>query len=303
MGAKSFRDYKKPWVKGLASDYLTLLKPRVMSLVIFTAFIGMMLAPELKTQPMHWLDKVVAILCISLGAGASGAINMWYDRDIDAVMMRTQSRPIPKERIPPLHALIFGGSLSLLSVGLMAYFIHWPAAFLLLLTIVYYDVIYTMWLKRLTPQNIVIGGAAGAFPPVIGWVAVTGTFDLQPWWMFLIIFLWTPPHFWALSLQQSKDYSRANVPMMPLVKGVPYTKKLIFQYTLLLWIVSLGPAVFGPLGYFYVLMASLLGGIFCYRAAVLCIEKGTSSALGLFKYSLFYLATLFLSILLDHYVV
>ncbi|MIL09381.1 protoheme IX farnesyltransferase, partial [Salmonella enterica subsp. enterica] len=198
-----------------ASDYLALLKPRVMSLVVFTAFVGMVAAP------VHFspVAMVAAIICIAVGAGASGALNMWYDADIDRIMTRTQSRPVPSGKVLPGEALVFGIVLSVLSVMTLGVFVNWVAGGLLAFTIFFYAVVYTMWLKRSTPQNIVIGGAAGAFPPMVGWAAATGTVSLESVLLFLIIFLWTPPHFWALALFKSQDYERAGIPMMPNVAG------------------------------------------------------------------------------------
>ena len=212
-----------------AGDYFALLKPRVMSLVVFTAFVGLVAAPVADQSA----DRHIAILAIAVGAGASGALNMWYDADIDAVMTRTASRPIPSGRIAPREALVFGLVLSVLSVMTLGVLVNWLAAALLAFTIFFYAVIYTMWLKRSTPQNIVIGGAAGAFPPMIGWAAATGTVSLESVVLFLIIFLWTPPHFWALALFKSDDYGRAGIPMMPNVAGQASTRRQIFAYALL----------------------------------------------------------------------
>jgi heme o synthase len=207
-----------------AGDYLELLKPRVMSLVVFTAFVGMVAAPV----TLNPFIAVIAILAIAIGAGASGALNMWYDADIDALMSRTKARPIPKGRIAPREALGFGLVLAALSVLTLGVLVNWLSAGLLAFTIFFYAVIYTMWLKRWTPQNIVIGGAAGSFPPVIGWAAATGTVSLESVILFLIIFLWTPPHFWALALYKSGEYARAGIPMMPNVVGPASTRRQIF---------------------------------------------------------------------------
>src|SRR6476661_8565983 len=201
-------------------DYVALLKPRVMSLVVFTALVGLLVAPG----HIHPVIGFAALLCIAIGAGASGALNMWYDADIDAVMTRTARRPIPAGRVQPGEALAFGATLAAFSVAVLGVLVSWFAAALLAFTIFFYVFVYTMWLKRSTPQNIVIGGAAGAFPPMIGWAAVTGDVSLAPFLMFLIIFLWTPPHFWALSLLKSEDYRRAGVPMLPVVAGPNATR-------------------------------------------------------------------------------
>ncbi len=208
-------------------DYWRLLKPRVMSLVIFTALVGLMTAPEAA----HPVVALASILCVAVGAGASGALNQWYDADIDARMRRTADRPVPGGRIAPGEALGFGLGLSILSVALLAVFANVLAAGLLAFTIFFYAVVYTMWLKRRTPQNIVIGGAAGALPPVIGWAIATGTVGVEPLLMFLVIFLWTPPHFWALALWIEPDYRAADVPMMPIVRGGAETRRQILLYS------------------------------------------------------------------------
>ncbi len=218
-------------------DWVTLLKPRVLTLVVFTGLIGLLVAPG----HLHPVLAVTAVLCITVAAGAAGVINMWYDRDIDAIMRRTQRRPIPCGRIAPEDALAFGVTLAVASVIVMYLATNLAAATVLALSIAFYVFVYTVWLKRRTPQNIVIGGAAGAFPPVIGWAAVTGSVDLVPLLMFAIIFFWTPPHFWSLSLFASGDYARAGVPMLPVVAGAKETRRQIVIYTLLLVPVSLLP--------------------------------------------------------------
>ncbi|TJW42713.1 MAG: protoheme IX farnesyltransferase, partial [Mesorhizobium sp.] len=224
-----------------AGDFFALLKPRVMSLVVFTAFVGLVAAPV----TINPLLAVIAVLAIAIGAGASGALNMWYDADIDAVMTRTASRPVPAGRILPGEALSFGLVLSVLSVMTLGVLVNWLSAALLAFTIFFYAVVYTMRLKRLTPQNIVIGGAAGAIPPVIGWAAVTGSVSLESLVLFLIIFLWTPPHFWALALFKSDDYARAGIPMMPNVAGQASTRRQIFSYALILAPVGVLPWALG----------------------------------------------------------
>jgi heme o synthase len=223
--------------QGSAGDYFKLLKPRVMSLVIFTAFVGMLAAPG----TIHPVIGFMALLAITIGAGASGALNMWYDADIDALMRRTSSRPVPSGAILPGEALGFGLTLAIASVIALGLFVNYLAAGLLAFTIFFYAVIYTMWLKRWTPQNIVIGGAAGAFPPVIGWAAVTGSIDLGALSLFLIIFLWTPPHFWALALFREIDYAKAGVPMLPNVAGPDATRAQILLYS-----IAIVPAIFLP---------------------------------------------------------
>ena len=248
--------------QGTASDYFALLKPRVMSLVIFTAFVGIIAAPG----TLHPLLALVALLAIAIGAGASGALNMWYDADIDAKMRRTRSRPVPRGAILPGEALGFGAFLAVASVIALGLFVNLVAAALLAFTIFFYVVIYTMWLKRWTPQNIVIGGAAGALPPMIGWAAVTGTIDPGSISLFLIIFMWTPPHFWALALFREDDYAKAGVPMLPNVAGRDETRKQILLYTLVLLPLTFLPALLGVSGILYVTGVALLSAIFLYYA-------------------------------------
>lgn len=248
--------------QGTAGDYFALLKPRVMSLVIFTAFVGIVAAPG----TLHPLLALVALLAVAVGAGASGALNMWYDADIDAVMKRTRSRPVPRGAILPGEALGFGAFLAIASVIVLGLFVNPVAAALLAFTIFFYAVIYTMWLKRWTPQNIVIGGAAGALPPMIGWAAVTGTIDLGSISLFLIIFMWTPPHFWALALFREDDYAKAGVPMLPNVAGCDETRKQILIYTLVLLPLTFLPALFGVSGILYVTGVVLLSSLFLYFA-------------------------------------
>ncbi|MCF6273391.1 MAG: heme o synthase [Rhodobacteraceae bacterium] len=219
-------------------DYVELLKPRVMRLVVFTAIVGMVVAPV----PVHPVIAIASILCIAVGAGASGALNMWWDRDIDAVMKRTQDRPIPSGRVQPGEALAIGLGLSGLSVMLLAVFANPMAAAWLAFTIFFYVVIYSMGLKRRTPQNIVIGGAAGAFPPLLGWVVATGSISLEPVLLVALVLVWTPPHFWALALWRNEDYKAAGVPMLPVMRGARVTRRYIFAYTLLLIPVALVPS-------------------------------------------------------------
>ncbi len=279
-------------------DYFALLKPRVMSLVIFTAFVGMAAAPG----SIHPVLAIVSILAIAVGAGASGALNMWWDADIDAIMTRTAKRPVPTGLIPSAEAAGFGGFLSALSVVLLALSSNYVAAGLLAFTIFFYVVIYSMWLKRLTPQNIVIGGAAGALPPVVGWAAVTGDAPLEAWVLFAIIFLWTPPHFWALALYKQGDYEKAGVPMMPVVKGERSTRRQIFAYALILAAAGLAPFFIGMAGYLYLGVASLMGAGFVWFAFQVFAdeEKEFSSAKKLFGFSIFYLFAIFAAILIEH---
>jgi len=276
-------------------DLISLLKPRVMSLVVFTGLVGLLLAPD----SIHPVLAVVAVICIAVGAGASGAINMWYDRDIDAVMARTKSRPIPSGRIEPEVALGFGISLSLGSVMLMGLAVNWVAAGLLAFTIFFYIIIYTIVLKRRTPQNIVIGGASGAFPPMIGWAAVTGDISLAPIILFAIIFLWTPPHFWALALYRCEDYEKANIPMLPVISGKKVTRWHIFLYTLALVPVTLAPNLIGLSGLIYGVSALFLGLIFVVLSIATLKESGVQNARRLFPFSILYLFLLFVFLIID----
>ena len=276
-------------------DMVALLKPRVMSLVVFTALVGLLLAPG----SVHPIIAVVAILCIAIGAGASGAINMWYDRDIDAIMSRTKNRPLPAGRMAPGVALGFGVSLSFGSVAVMGLAVNWLAAGLLAFTIFFYVIIYTMGLKRRTPQNIVIGGASGAFPPMIGWAAATGEVSLASVILFAIIFLWTPPHFWALALYRRGDYEKAGVPMLPVVSGEAVTRKHILLYALALVPVTLAPSLIGLSGMVYGAGALALGLVFLGLSFAVLRDTGLSSAKRLFPFSILYLFLLFALLLID----
>jgi len=274
-------------------DYLALLKPRVMSLVIFTGFIGLYMAPG----NIHPVIAIIAILCIALASGGSGALNMWYDRDIDLLMDRTKNRPIPSGRIHPTEALNLGLFLSLISVSIMGLMVNVLSALLLAFTIFFYSVIYTVWLKRSTVQNIVIGGAAGAIPPVIGWAAVSNNITIEPMILFLIIFIWTPPHFWALALESSDDYKKAKIPMMPIVAGTKSTKIQIFIYTVILFLASLIPYLLNMSGVSYLAVATVLGFIFLYYAyKILTTQNYNMKA---FKYSILYLFAIFLFLAID----
>ncbi|UMM64642.1 Protoheme IX farnesyltransferase [Aristophania vespae] len=285
-------------------EWVSLLKPRVISLVVFTGWAGMAVAPH---QPSFMIG-LITITCICLGAGAAGAINMWYDRDIDAVMKRTSVRPVPSGRVSPESTLIFAIVLSVISVLMLWFATNLLAAFILAFSIFFYGVVYTMWLKRRTPQNIVIGGAAGAFPPMIGWAATMNSLDVLPIAMFAIVFLWTPPHFWSLSLYACKDYDRAGIPMLPVIKGARYTRWNIFIYTLILTVVSLVPSAVGQCGWFYTVSALMLDGGFILFALKVLLdqqdEKGVSltadkPARFAFRYSLAYLFFLFSALLID----
>lgn len=282
-------------------DYFALLKPRVMSLVIFTGICGLLIAPG----GINPILGVIGILALAVGAGAAGAFNMWYDRDIDAIMRRTQSRPLPQGKIPPSEALAFAIVLSLLSIMLMGLATNWMAAGLLAFANIFYSVVYTMYLKRSTVQNIVIGGAAGAFPPMIGWAIVTGSVDLTALALFMMIFFWTPPHFWALSLFACKDYKAANVPMMPCVKGESVTKNNMLGYTLLMWPVCALPLMTGHAGFIiYGSIAVLLNIGFTYWAVRVWRDQDNAenykSAKKMFTYSILYLFGLFAALVGDY---
>ena len=266
-----------------------------MSLVVFTGFVGLYLAPG-DGNPIL---QTIAILCIAFGAGASGAINMWYDRDIDAVMSRTKARAIPSGKVTAEAALTFGVLLAGGSVMVMGLAINWVAATLLMVTIMFYVFIYTIWLKRRTPQNIVIGGAAGAFPPMIGWAAATGTVSVESITLFTIIFIWTPPHFWALSLYKSDDYKAAGVPMMPLVHGRYETKKQILLYSIVLGPLGIVPFWLGTLGAVYGATAALLGALFIGTAWRVMRDDSDKNCKQLFGFSIFYLILLFLAMIVD----
>ena len=295
-------------------DFLQLLKPRVMSLVVFTALTGLVCAPTALNPVLG----AVAILCIAVGAGASGALNMWYDADIDAQMRRTRGRPVPAGKVQGADALGLGVVLSLFSVMLMGVATNWLAAGLLAFTIVFYAVVYTMWLKRWTAQNIVIGGLAGALPPVIGWAAATGTTPPNAWLLCAIIFMWTPPHFWALSLYTSEDYAKAGVPMMPVVKGAASTRRQILGYSVLLIPTCVAPAFTGLGGPVYLGVSALGGLVFLLLAwrlfrskageaadprnddGLYDVRAGARDARNLFAFSILYLALLFATLLGEH---
>ena len=266
-----------------------------MSLVVFTGFVGLYLAPG----SLHPVLEAIAILCIAVGAGASGAINMWFDRDIDAIMSRTRTRPIPAGRVAPEEALTFGVILAGGSVMVMGLAVNWLASGLLALTIGFYVFVYTMWLKRRTPMNIVIGGAAGALPPMIGWAAVSGTVTVESIVLFAIIFIWTPPHFWALSLYRSDDYKAAGVPMLPLVAGRRETQRQILLYSLVLAPLGLAPYALGTVGVFYGGAAVLLGGLFVAGAWRVWRAASDRHCKQLFGFSILYLFLLFLALIVD----
>ena len=280
---------------GTVSDFFELLKPRVMTLVVFTGVAGVYLAPG----HLHPFLALVAVFCIAVGAGAAGAINMWYERDIDAIMSRTQKRPLPQGRVNPDEAVTFGIVLTILSVGLMGLALNWTAAAILAFASFFYVFIYTIWLKRRTPQNIVIGGAAGAFPPMIGWAAVTGHVSLESVMLFALIFFWTPPHFWALALYKNTDYKKAGIPMLPVVSGERTTRNQILLYTLILTPFALAPYFMHLVGMAYLIGATLLHGLFLLAAFRVWRDTSFRFAKIMFGYSIFYLFGLFALMMID----
>jgi heme o synthase len=284
-----------PWSGAAVGDYVLILKPRVMSLVVFTGVVGLLVAPG----HLHPVLAGVAVLCIAIGAGASGAVNMWYDRDIDAVMRRTRMRPLPAGRMMPGEALGFGCVLAVGSVAVMGLGVNWVAAELLALTIAFYVFVYTIWLKRRTPQNIVIGGAAGALPPLIGWAAVTGGVGWGAVALFAIIFFWTPPHFWALSLYRAGEYADAGIPMLPVVAGARETKRQMLLYTLMLWPTTAAPWLLGVAGPFYAVGAGALSLAFTGTAVRVWRDASDRSARQMFAFSLLYLFLIFTLLLVD----
>ena len=282
------------WVSRMRC-YTLLMKPRVMSLVVFTGAVGLFMAPTHTSL----LASILTIICIALGAGASGAINMWYDRDIDIIMHRTKNRPIPAGQVFPIEALVLGLVGSIVSVTTLTWFVNPLAGSLLAITIAFYILVYTVWLKRRTPQNIVIGGASGAFPPVIGWVAATGSLDWGAVILFAIIFMWTPPHFWALALFRSDDYKAVNVPMMPIVAGKRKTRKLMLIYTLALVPITIAPAFIGMSSVFYGIVASVVGIQFINHALKVWHDETGKAARPMFLFSIRYLFYIFIALLAD----
>src|SRR6516165_2620046 len=280
-----------------AGDYVALMKPRVMSLVVFTALTGLAVAPG----HLHAAVGFTALLCIAVGAGAAGALNMWYDADIDAMMTRTARRPVPMGHIQPGEALAFGLTLAGFAVVVLGLLVDALAAALLAFTIFFYVAIYTIWLKRSTPQNIVIGGAAGAFPPMIGWAAVTGSLSLEPVLLFLIIFFWTPPHFWALALYRTEDYARARIPMLPVVSGDASTRRQIILYTLVLVPLGVAPWAFGYTGALYGVTALVTGAIMVMLGWQVFRESRPAerASRNLFAFSILYLFLLFAVLLVE----
>ncbi len=285
-------------VSSRTRDFFALLKPRVMSLVVFSGFAGYWVAPG--REELHPFLAAVGICALAFGAGAAGAFNMWFERDIDTLMKRTQSRPLPMGRIAPDDALGFAIFMTILAVMLMGIATNWVAAGILAFASFFYVAIYTIWLKRRTPQNIVIGGAAGAFPPMVGWAMVTHDITLFPILLFLIIFFWTPPHFWALALFANEDYKRANIPMLPVVAGEVATKRQMFLYTLILIPLTMAPWFLGFATWSYGVIAGILSLFFTFTCVRVMQETGYKSARLMFGYSVFYLFALFLTLMITH---
>ena len=302
MNTKTFTNNLDNGIKfgNSPTDYLILMKPRVMSLVVFTAFVGYFVGLSDNIDPLNPILASIGIFAIAIGAGASGALNQWYERDIDSIMERTKNRPIPSKKIEPSEALTFGIILSFISVIILGLAVNWFSALLLAFTIIFYAFIYTVLLKRSTIQNIVIGGASGAFPPVIGYSLIDGKISVEPLILFGIIFLWTPPHFWALALLRQNEYKLANIPMLPVVYGEKITRKYILYYVLLLIPFSLLPFVLGYSSLVYFSASILLGFEFLRRTHALMKVK-TNSENKLFLFSITYLFLLFLSICLDKF--
>ena len=288
--------HKNNFILNFRSFY-ELMKPSVMSLVIFTCIVGLLSAPK----EIEFLNATISIIAVALGAGSAGALNMWYESDIDSLMKRTCLRPIPTGKVSRNNALMFGVLTSIIAVVALCLFSNFLSASLLAITILFYVVIYTMWLKKLTPQNIVIGGAAGAFPPIIGWTIATGSISLEPILYFLIIFFWTPSHFWALSLYKADDYRNANIPMLPVVSGIKTTKFNIFVYGIILFITSLAPFFIGYLGFTYFFISLILGGYYVYLCFKLLKETKDEKkfSIKIFLYSILYLFLIFTMILID----
>ena len=282
-----------------AKAFFNLMKPRVMSLVIFTCAVGLLIAPE----KINFADAVFSLMAVALGSGAAGALNMWYESDLDSLMTRTCLRPIPTGKLTKNQALIFGTVSSIISVVALYIFSNLIAATTLVITILFYVFVYTIWLKRKTPQNIVIGGASGALPPVIGWAIATNSITLEPIILFLIIFVWTPSHFWALSLYKSEDYKKAKIPMLPITSGIYATKLNIFIYSLILFPVAISPFFFNFSGLVYFVLSLILSGYYVFISYKLLKEKNSIKekklAAKLFGYSILYLFVIFASVLID----
>ena len=282
--------------------FFNLMKPRVMSLVIFTCAVGLLIAPV----KINFVDAICSLMAVALGSGAAGALNMWYESDLDSLMTRTCLRPIPTGKLTRNQALTFGIFSSLISVAALYFFSNLIASITLAVTILFYVFVYTVWLKRKTPQNIVIGGAAGALPPVIGWAIATNTISLEPIILFLIIFIWTPSHFWALSLYKTDDYKKAKIPMLPITSGIKATKLNIFIYSLILFPVAVAPFFFNFSGLIYFIFSSILSGYYIFISYKLLMEKNSINekklAAKLFGYSILYLFMIFTFILVDRFI-
>jgi protoheme IX farnesyltransferase len=285
-----------------AKAFFNLMKPRVMSLVIFTCAVGLLIAPI----KVNFLDAMFSLIAVALGSGAAGALNMWYESDLDSIMTRTCLRPIPTGKLTRNQALVFGILASFISVIALYIFSNLFAATTLVITILFYVFVYTIWLKRKTPQNIVIGGAAGAFPPMIGWAIATNGISLEPIILFLIIFVWTPSHFWALSLYKSEDYRKAKIPMLPITSGVKTTKLNILIYSIILVPTAISPYIFNYSGEMYLALALVLSGYYVLISYKLFREKKSTKekklATKLFSYSILYLFMIFVSILIDKFI-
>ena len=280
------------------NSFFQLMKPRVMSLVIFTSVVGLLIAPN----QVHFLTAALSLIAVALGAGAAGALNMWYESDLDALMTRTCLRPIPTGKVSRNQALFFGIATSFTSIIALYFFSNFLSAVMLSITILFYVVVYTIWLKQRTPQNIVIGGAAGAFPPIIGWTIATGSITFEPILLFLIIFFWTPSHFWALSLYKTEDYTNARIPMLPVVSGIKTTKINIFIYAVILFFISIAPYFLGYFGITYFISSLFLGGYYVYLCYKLLVEKDEEKKIArkIFVYSILYLFLIFTIILIDN---
>ncbi len=278
-------------------SFYQLMKPRVMSLVIFTCVVGLIIAPV----RVDFVTATLSLFAVALGAGAAGSLNMWYESDLDALMKRTCLRPIPTGKVKKENALIFGIITSIGSVLALYFFSNFLSSLMLTITILFYVVVYTIWLKQRTPQNIVIGGAAGAFPPIIGWTIATNSISLEPLLLFLIIFFWTPSHFWALSLYKTDDYSNAKIPMLPVVSGIKITKINIFIYSIILFLISLSPYFFGFNGLIYLFVSSILGIYYVYLCYKLLVTTNEDKVIAkkIFVYSILYLFLIFIIILID----
>jgi len=295
----AFNPATSPPATASASDFFALLKPRVMTLVVFTGIAGLVAGMGITGTSLHPLIGFVAILCLALGAGSAGAFNMWWERETDKLMTRTHRRPLPQHRMESEEALGFALFVSGFSIVFMGLAVNWLAAGLLAFSIFFYDVVYTIYLKPRTPQNIVIGGAAGAFPPIIGWAAVTGDVTLTPILLFLTIFFWTPPHFWALALYKDTEYAKAGIPMLPVTHGKKTTLTHMVGHGVLLLGVSLAPAIWGSLGLIYGISAAALGGLFVLATIRLKLNYSAKAAAQLFGYSIFYLFALFTAVMVD----